>query len=95
MRILVVGAHRFFTGTDTYQYYERVFNLREDGKWRFAKERHYQYDVAGMEGILEWPTMHAVLAVAGLVVGAGLWLAGLLIAKLVRFVRRRKAAPVF
>jgi len=81
VRNLVVGAHRFFAGTDTYQYYESVFNLREDG--------------AGMEGILEWPTMHAVLAVAGLVAGAGLWLAGLLIAKLVRFVRRRKAAPVF
>ncbi len=95
VRTLVVGAHRFFAGTDTYQYYESVFNLREDGKWRFARERHYQYDVAGMEGILEWPTMHAVLAVAGLVAGAGLWLAGLLVAKLVGFVRRRKAAPVF
>jgi hypothetical protein len=61
---------------------------------RFARERHYQYDVAGMEGILEWPTMHAALAVAGLVAGAGLWLAALVIATLVGFVRRRKAAPV-
>ncbi len=92
---LVVGAHRFFAGTDTFQYYEIVFNSRGEGEWRFAKERHYQYDVAGMEGILEWPAMHAVLAVAGLVAGGGLWLAGLLIAKLVGFVRRRKAARVF
>ena len=94
-RNLVVGAHRFFAGTDTFQYYEIVFNSRGEGEWRFAKERHYQYDVAGMEGILEWPTMHAVLAAAGLLVGGGLWLLGLLIAKLLGFVRRRKAPPVF
>jgi hypothetical protein len=32
VRNLVVAAHRFFAGTDTFQYYEIVFNSRGEGE---------------------------------------------------------------